>query len=178
MQNKKLLLTLSLSVVVIGGAAFVAGRMLNGQVGTVGLGGPEGERVSISIDEVTPAPQLPPSQADVTGLFVERKDNVIFVQAVTFSVGVGGVAGESPMDENSGVKVEVVVTSQTQIFRDVTEIPEPVNGEIHGVQQAADEGSLEDMDTETFVTVWGRRSGDRLIAEVIFYSNPKHIEKP
>jgi len=178
MQNKKLYISLGIVILLIGIAAFVGGRMLNDQVGIVQLGGPNEGRVSISINEITPAPELPTTQADVTGLFVERNDNAIVVQAVTFGMGVGGVSNDSPMDENSGVKVEVVVTSQTLIYKDVTQIPEAVNGEIHGLQQAADEGTLDDLSPDCFITVWGRRSGDRIIAEVLFYSNPKMIKKP
>src|SRR5262245_41255096 len=100
MQNKKLYLTLGIVILLIGVTAFVAGRMLNGQVGTVGLDGPNGGRVSISINEITPAPELPTTRADVTGSFVERKDNTIVVQAVSFAVGVGGVSSDAPMDEN------------------------------------------------------------------------------
>jgi len=178
MQNKKLYITLGLTILLIGIAAFVGGRMLNSNVGNVALGGPNGGRVSISLNDITPAPELPTTKADITGLFVERKDNTLVVQAVTFAVGAGGISSEAPMDENSGIQVEVVVTSQTKIYKDVTEIPEPVNGEIHNVQQAAAEGTLDDLDTQSFITVWGRRSGDRIIAEVLFYTNPQSIKKP
>ena len=82
------------------------------------------------------------------------------------------------MDEESGIRVEVVVTGATMIYKDVTEIPPPVNGEIHNLQQAADIGTLEDLNSDTFITVWGRRSGDRIIANVLFYSNPKMLKKP
>lgn len=178
MQNRKLYISLGIAILLVGIAAFVAGRMINAGVGTVGLGGPNGGRVSISINDITPAPELPHTQADVTGLFVERKDNSIVVQAVSFGSGLGGIAGDSSMDENSGIKVEVVVTGETKIYKDVTQFPAPVNGEIHNVQQAAAEGTLDDMNTQSFLTVWGRRSGDRVIAEVLFYSNPESIKKP
>ena len=178
MQNKKLYIGFGIVMLLIGIAAFVGGRLLNANVGNVALGGPNSGRVSISSNDITPAPELPQTQADVTGSFVERKDNTIVVQAVTFDTGVGGVSNNSPMDENSGVKVEVVVTSQTLIYKDVTVIPEPVNGEIHNMQQAVDEGTLEDLNSESFITVWGRRSGDRIVANVLFYSNPQSIKKP
>jgi hypothetical protein len=178
MQNRKLYIFFGLAIILIGVAAFVGGRMLNGKIGFAGLGGPNSGRVSISINDVTPAPELPPRRADVTGQFVERKDKTIVVQAVTFGSGVGGVSGNSPMDENSGVKIEVVVTTETKIYKDVTQIPEPVNGEIHNLQQAADDGNLDDLNSETFVSVWGRRSGDRIIADVLFYSDPRTIKKP
>src|SRR5262245_65446249 len=115
MQTKKLYITFGLAILLIGIAAFIGGRMLNGNVGTVGLGGPNGGRVSISLNDITPAPELPATKADITGQFVERKDNTLVVQAVSFAVGVGGVSSEAPMDENSGIKVEVVITGTTEI---------------------------------------------------------------
>ena len=165
------------SIIVIGVAAFVAGRMINSNVGIVGLGGPNSGQVSISINDITPAPELPTTKADATGMFVERKDNTIVLQAVSFDMGVGGISGEAPMDENSGIQIEIVVTGETEIYKDVTQIPAPVNGEIHNVQQAAEEGTLDDLDTQCFITVWGRRSGDRIIADVLFYMDPQSIKK-
>ena len=177
MPNKKIYIILGIAILFIGIAAFVAGRMLNGKIENVPLGGPDSGRVSISINDVTPAPELPTTKADVTGSFVERNDNSILVQAVPFGAGPGGVSGDSPLDENSGVRVEIV-TSKTKIYRDVTQIPAPVNGEIHNLQQAAEEGILDDLNSDTFVTVWGRRSGDRIVADVLCYSNPQFIKKP
>ena len=94
MQNKKLYVSLGIAILLVGAAAFVAGRMFNGKVGIVGLGGPNGGRVSISLDDITPAPELPNARADVTGLFLERRDNTIVVQAVSFGAGVAGVSGD------------------------------------------------------------------------------------
>jgi hypothetical protein len=178
MQNKKLYIGLGIAILLIGVAAFVAGRMINAGVGTVRPGGPNEGKVSISINDITPAPELPPMQADIIGSFVERKDNTIIVQAMSFNSSVGGISGDSPLDENSGVRVEVVVTSQTAIYKDVTQFPAPVNGEVHNVQQAADVGTLDDLNSQTFITVWGRRSGDRIVADVLFYSNPQSMKKP
>ena len=178
MQNRKLYVSLGIAILLIGVAAFVGGRMLNRRVGTVGLGGPNGGRVSISLNDITPAPELPATKADITGTFVERNDNTIIVQAVSFGTNVGGLTGDSPLDENSGIRVEIVVTGETMIYKDVTQFPAPVNGEIHNVQQAAEEGTLDDLNTDTFISVWGRRSGDRIIADVLFYSNPQSFKKP
>jgi len=90
MQNKKLYVSLGVVILLVGAAAFIAGKMLNGKVGIVGLGGPNGGRVSISLNDITPAPELPVTNADATGLFVERKDNTIVMQAVSFGEGVEG----------------------------------------------------------------------------------------
>ena len=178
MQNKKLYWALGVAILLIGIAAFVGGRLLNGEVGNVQLGGPNSGQVSISLDDITPAPELPVTQADITGSFVERKDNTIVVRAVTFGMGVGGVSGDSPMNENSGIRVEIVITGATTIYKDATEFPAPVNGEIHNVQQTVADGTLDDLNSDCFLTVWGRRSGDRIVADVLLYSDPKSIKKP
>ena len=177
MQSKRSYISLGIAILLIGIAAFIAGRLINSNVGIVGLGGPNGGRVSISLNDITPAPELPTTKADVTGLFVERKDNTLVVQAVTFGTGVGGVSGEVPMDENSGIRLEVIVTSATMIYKDVTQFPPPVNGEIHNVQQSVTEGTLDELNTQSFISVWGRRSGDRVIAEVLLYMNPESMKK-
>jgi hypothetical protein len=177
-NNKRLYISFGMAIVIIGAAAFTGGRMLNGKIGIVSLGGPGAGRVSISLDDLTPAPELPITRADVTWSFVESKDNAITVQAVTFGSGIGGVSGDSPLDEKSGVRVEVVVTGETMIDTDVTQFPPPVNGEIHNVQQAVAEGTLDELNSQSFISVWGRRSGDRIIADILLYRNPQSIKKP
>ena len=111
MRNKKLILVMSVLVLLVGAAAFIAGRMLNQRVGPVGLGLPMGgEDVPISV-EVIPAPELPTTRAEVVGLFVERQDNTIIVASISLEAGGGGIVPGSPEDVNSGPEVEVVITS-------------------------------------------------------------------
>ena len=185
MQNKKLIVGLSILVALVGVAAFIGGRLLNGRVGPLGmpLGG-NGGMVSISV-EVTPAPELPTTQPEVIGSFVERKDKTIVIQSVPLNAGKGGMVlqtsgggeGEamagSPM-ENDGPKVEVVINNDTMIYLETTQPPSAplTSGETLVMQQTVEEGSLDDLTSQSFVTVWGRKSGDRIIAEVIFISNP------
>ena len=192
MQNKKLIVGLSILVILVGAAAFIGGRMLNGTVGPMGLGsllGGNGGMVSISV-EVTPAPELPTTQPDVIGSFVDRKDKTIVIQSVPMNAGQGGgfvvvsggegeaVAG-SPLD-NGGPKVEVVVNNETKIYIETTQplsVP-PTSGETQVLQQTVDEGSLDDLTSQSFVSVWGRKSGDRIIAETLFISNPVMFKRP
>jgi len=193
MQNKKLIVGLSILVVIIGVAAFIGGRLLNGGVGPLGLGmllGGNGGTVSISV-EVTPAPELPTTQPEVIGSFVERKDKTIVIQSVPLNAGKGGMVlqtsgggeGEamagSPM-ENGGPEVEVVINNDTMIYLETTQPPSAplTSGENLVMQQTVAEGSLDDLTDQSFVTVWGRKSGDRIIAEVLFISNPVMFKRP
>src|SRR5919109_5233167 len=91
MQNKKMILFMSVRVLLVGAAAFVGGRMLNGQVnplGFFGLGG-RGDVMTVSI-QMIPAEELPKTQPEVTGPFVERKDNTIVVASIPMKSGGGG----------------------------------------------------------------------------------------
>ena len=192
MQNRKLIVGLSILVILVGAAAFIGGRMLNQRVDPMGLGMPlggGGDMMSVSI-QITPPPELPTTQPEVIGSFVERKDKTIFIQSVSMEAGKGGIVvqsssggdGEevsgSPLD-NSGPKVEVVITAETTIYIETTEFGgPPSSGETQVLQQTVEEGSLDDLTSQSFVTVWGRKSGDRVIAETVFISNPVMFKRP
>ena len=191
MQNKKLIVTLGVIVVLVGAAAFLGGRLLNGKVNPLGLGMPigNGGMVSISV-QVTPAPELPTTRPVVVGGFVERKDNSIILASAPMEAGKGGVVlsvnesggdGEPSISSNApdGPKVEVVISNETTIYLENTDLGEPNPNETNKVvQQTVTEGSLDDLTSQSFVSVWGRKSGDRIIAEVVLISNPVMFKRP
>jgi hypothetical protein len=189
MQNKKLIVIFGILVILVGAAAFMGGRLLNGNVNPLGLGIPIGGKDFMSISvQVTPAPELPTRQPEVTGLFAERKDNSIFVSSVSMNAGGKGVVvnangggdGEPALSgpQADGPKKEVVITGDTTIYLENTDMGEPKPGENIVLQQSVTEGSLDDLTSQSFVTVWGRKSGDRIIAEVLFISNPVIFKRP
>jgi hypothetical protein len=192
MQNKKLVVTLGIVVVLVGAAAYLGGRMMNGSVNPLGMGQPvgNGEMRSISV-QITPAPELPTTRATLIGSFAERKDNSIFVASAPLEGGKGGVVvavdagggdnGEPSISSNApdGPKVEVVISNETVIYLENTDMGEPNPNETNKViQQTVTEGSLDDLTTQSFVSVWGRKSGDRIIAEVVLISNPVIFKRP
>jgi hypothetical protein len=69
--------------------------------------------------------------------------------------------------------VEAVVTHDTQIYQDITDMDiaksDVQNGGVMNVQQKVKPGSLDDIGANSQVTVWGDRQGDRYIAKVIVY---------
>ncbi|HTP08813.1 MAG TPA: hypothetical protein VMP08_11210 [Anaerolineae bacterium] len=171
-------------IVLLGGAAFVGGRLLNNQAapapGPDGLmikGGPGGAQgVSVQIE---PAKELPAAKADALGLFAERKDNSIFVTIGSkFMVQVDKNGNVNTQTDGNGDKLEIVVTGDTTIYKDVTEASlnnPPSNGT---VQQQLAPGSLDEIGTNSFVSAWGEKRGDRVIAKVLMYSQPMMIKKP
>jgi len=179
MQNKKLIIIMSLIVLLVGAAAFIAGKLLNQGVNPLGMlpmvGG--GKFVSVAVN-VNPAPELPTTAPEVTGLFVERNDNSIMISSISLPSGGGGVVVGGPdVQTDSGPKVEVVITSETVIYRETTEFNGPPS-ENETIQQTVEESTLDDLNAQSFVTVWGRKSGDRIIAEVVFVSTPVMIKRP
>jgi hypothetical protein len=185
MQNKKTYFIFAVVVVLVAAAAFIGGRLLNGQAGPLGffpmMGG---GRVSMSIDMI-PAPELPEAEPDTRGSFVERQDNTIVLREFSMEMGKGGVVivegpggGGGPVvsggpGSEDGPTVEVVITNETTIYRDATDMPEPsAIEEQMTIQQAVEPGTLDDLTSNTMIMVWGRKSGDRFIADVIMYSKP------
>lgn len=192
MQNKKMIVILGIVVLIVGAAAFLGGRLLNGSVNPLGLGMPIGNGGAVSISvQVTPAPELPTTRADLIGSFIERKDKSIFVASAEMEAGKGGVVlsvnnsgdeGEGPTTSGNapdGPKVEVVISNETIIYLENTDFGEPDPNETNKViQQTVTEGSLDDLTPQSFVNVWGRKSGDRIIADVILISNPVMFKRP
>ena len=184
------LLLLIPALLIVAAAAFVGGRLLNGQGAALGLSpfgfGPgAGMQMSVSLS-VLPAPELPTTLPETTGTFASRKDNSIFVQEFSMSdIGGGGGVVALSVDSagavssegaESGPKVEVLVTSSTKIYRDATDFgANPPQGDV-SIQQVVEPGSLDDLKSMSMVTVWGRKNGDRIIADVISYSNPVMID--
>jgi hypothetical protein len=151
-----------IGLVVLAGAAFIGGRLMQSKPGAQGgLLGPGGEQVvSIAIN-VTPAPELPVRTADVTGMYSRRDGNSIFVNQIS-----------------DGPEIEIVVTGKTQIFRDATTPPEVGPGEMPDttIQQVVEEVSNADAIGKDFiVVVWGARTGDRIVAETLLYAEPLMI---
>lgn len=158
MQNKKLYVSLGLAVLLIGIAAFIAGKWING-----------GSSREDHVSQVTPAPEIPTTIPELSGLLVERKDNTLILQTVSFDPGSGWRLGDSnaPMDASSGPKVEVIVTGETIIYRDNFEV------EVSSIQQTVEETALDYLDSQMMITVWGREEGDRVIADIILAQHLK-----
>ena len=176
-MNKKLYIILGIVIFVVATAAFVAGRMLNRGVSPLGLFGPADDGISI-----LPAEELPKTPPEVEGLFVERQDNIIIVQGGGPNVAnPRGVEVGSPEHLSGGPKSEVVITTETILYLDTTQPPlrRPSGDDPRVLQQTVQEGTLDDLNnSQSLVMVWGRKSGDRIIAEVLVYSNPVYLQKP
>jgi hypothetical protein len=177
-KRKGILIGVGIAVLVLllAAAAFVGGRLLNGE----GIPGLLSRGVHSPDLIKLPAKELPQTPADVNGIFDHRQDKSIFV-------GTGHITGSKGQDSSGNVHIslshdgpviEVVVTTQTIIYKDTTQQQfngrPPHQGQI---QQVVEPGSVDEMGQLSMITVWGRKTGDRYIADVLVYTPPPVIGK-
>ncbi len=175
-------------LIVLIGAAFVGGQLLNrttptgnggGGMSFTTQGGPGGGQ-AMSV-EIVPAKELPTTPPDSIGLFARRGDQSVVVSEtsggrVMMMVDESGKV--SSQTEGASRETEVVVTADTLIYRDATQ-PDPDNLPADGkFQQKVEPGTLDEIGENSFVSAWGERRGDRLIARVIMYSRPMMFAAP
>jgi hypothetical protein len=180
-------------VLVLAAAAFLGGRYL--QQGPSALGGGNGGIFlssngpggpvsrSFSKNDIIPAPELPQAAADATGLFVRRQNNSFFIGTGKVTLQVKKQAdnpNSTPQTGSSydGPVVEVVVTNNTKIYRDDTfqnikDLPSASK-----IQQKVVSGSLDEIGQTSLINAWGKKTGGRLIADVLLYNNPILMTAP
>jgi hypothetical protein len=173
-------------VILLAGAAFVGGQLLNQQQakgsngGFTVNGGPGGDQ-KFTV-QLQPAKELPATAPDARGIFASRKDNSIFVtQGDKFMAMVNKDGSVQTQTDGNGQQIEIVVTTDTTIYKDATVPPDIKSGSFSGtLQQQVAPGSIDEISANTFVSAWGERRGDRLIAKVLVYSQPctAHVPAP
>jgi flagellar basal body-associated protein FliL len=180
-------------VLVLAAAAFLGGRYL--QKGPTALGGgnggmflssngPGGQMArSINKSDIIPAPELPTTAADATGIFVRRQNNSFFIGTGKVTLQVSKQAdnpNNTPQTGSSydGPVVEVVVTANTKVYRDDTFINIKDLPSGSKIQQKVVSGSLDEIGQNSFINAWGKKTGDRLVADVLLYNNPVIFAAP
>lgn len=156
---------LGLAAVVLIGAAFVGGQLLNRPTNPTSLfGGP-------NLIGRERAKELPVEPAALIGIFDQRADNSLLVGTHVTKFERRRECDTCPVQRNiayDGPIVEVVVTRDTILYRNVTNFDGPVVGD--KIQEVVAPGKLDDIGAQALVEVWGERQGDRLVARVILYS--------
>lgn len=173
-------------IAVLAAAAFLAFRYFNQaegqQVGSAGqniisIAGPGGAAETFALN-IKPAPELPTTQPDVVGVFVERKDNSVFVGTGNIEFIVRAEVGEEPQADSSfsGDKIEVVISPDTIVYRDATNLdPDDPESEM---QQVVEESTINEITDQSSISAWGRKVGDRVIADVVVFSTPFLMRAP
>ncbi len=190
-MRKRILIISGIAVLVLllAGAAFVGGKMLSGP-GLVGLTSPgdltamlggQGVKHAVRVGDILPAKELPQTPADAKGLFDHRQDNIIFVGTGQTNISVeGGPGGQLNISANhTGPVVEVVVGTRTAVYRDVTDENWDNLARVDGkIRQVVEPGSLDQAGQYSLITVWGKKTGERITAEVLVYTLPPTLNAP
>ncbi len=185
-RSKKWLIIGGILIVFLAVAAFLGARLLKPQttlqgdpggkglmmMGGGGKGGPGAKSVRL---DLKPAKEVPQEKATTAGLFVRREDQSIFIGTgrVTMAIkkGPGGAEGQ-PSSSYDGPVVEVVINHETKVYQDITDFTPPdqaANGGTITMQQVVKPGSLDDIGSNSMISVWGDKQGDRYIAKVITF---------
>ncbi|HVN55544.1 MAG TPA: hypothetical protein VMT46_14520 [Anaerolineaceae bacterium] len=184
-SRTRIVIIIVVAVLLLAGGAFAAGRLLNqglaGPQGLMGLlrGGGGPMQVSVKLNLI-PAKELPVEEPTMRGLLSKRDTDTLYLgqgkQGAMIAVSKGG-SGEAPSlssPQIEGPLTEVVVTHDTKIYKDVTfnDAPkEPVAAGEQTLQQKVEIATLDELGQNTAVTVWGKKVGDRIVADVLVYSN-------
>lgn len=188
-------------VILLAGATFVAGRYLNRgdgnlSVNPMGVSGPSlsiggaGEAAQSFELDIEPAEELPEAESQTKeelpktepqtmGIFVERADNTIIVSpanSVYFEAPDPNYKGTLVLQADYvGDKVEVVISNDTTIYQDVT--PMTWTNTDENFQLVLELSTIDAIFPQSAVTVWGRKTGDRILADVILFLSPFASQK-
>ncbi|MCB8976021.1 MAG: hypothetical protein H6657_01160 [Ardenticatenaceae bacterium] len=200
-MNKRMILMGGLVLIVLGllgGGAYTAVQLLTPQIEN---GGEEvaaadeapsgGGRVMQSVSSfnggppvavqttILPAPELPNEPSAAFGILASREDNTLLVGTGNIDLEVDievdpetGQETTNLIPSTDGPQLEVVITPDTIIYRDVTDLtipPDQESGEREIVQQVRQVESSDDVNGNLELEVWGERRGDRIVATVLVY---------
>lgn len=185
-----------LSASLLAGGVYTAVQLLapeeeGGRVDDTAVAASGGGRVMQSISSQTggppvavqttilPAPELPDGPSAAFGVLVSREDNTLLVGTGNIDLEVDievdpetGQESTSLIPRTDGPQLEVVLTPDTLIYRDVTDLsipPDQESGEREIVQQVRQVESSDDITGNLELEIWGERRGDRIVATALVY---------
>lgn len=126
-----------------------------------------------------PAAELPDEPGAAAGIVLAHQDNTLTVGTgnieLRVEVEVDGATGEeqrSAVPSTDGPQVEVVITNQTLLYRDVTdfEANRPTESGERVLQQVVRQvESADEIKPQMEVQIWGEQRGDRIVADVVVF---------
>ena len=140
--------------------------------------GNDGLPVSVQTT-ILPAEELPDKEAVAFGIVQKRQDDVLTVGTGSIEVNVEvdvdpstGQERTSVVPSTSGPVLEVVLTRDTLLYRDITDIAGQTpdeSGEVTIMQEIRPVTDTGEIETQMEVQVWGQRRGDRIVADVVVF---------
>lgn len=167
---------------------FTAGQLLTPQeVETVAGNGRTIQSVQVQNDgapvavntTILPAMELPNEPAIAFGVLKSKEDDTLVMGTggidLSVDVEVDGATGQettSVVPTTSGPDVEVVVTANTSIYRDVTDFGstnQTESGEQTIQQVVRQVDTLAEIGENNELEVWGEKRGDRIVATALVF---------
>jgi len=113
--------------------------------------------------QITPAAELPTAAPAVRGVVTARSGQ---------QLSVGQRSGQTTN------VVEVLVSADTKIYHDVTARSFQGQPPAGAVQQQLEPGSLDGLNTNSRVTIWGTQAGSQVTASVLVYTDALGFRVP
>lgn len=140
--------------------------------------GNDGVPVSVQTT-ILPAAELPDEEAATFGIVLSRQDDTLTLGtgAIELSVDIEvdpstGQETTTVVPSTNGPELEVVLTRDTLLYRDVTDIEGQMpneSGEVTIMQAVRPVTNSDEITDNMEVQVWGKRRGDRVVAEVVVF---------
>ncbi len=138
----------------------------------------DGNPVSVQTT-ILPAEELPDEETTASGIVLSRQDDTLTVGTgaieLSVEVEVDGSTGQettSVVPSTNGPELEVVLTRDTVLYRDVTDIVGQMpdeSGEVTILQEIRPITDSSQIKEKMEVHIWGEQRGDRIIADTIVF---------
>lgn len=125
---------------------------------------------NVTVNTMKPAEELPGAPEAIFGVVDHVDGNSIYVNQLP---ALDLIASQGYYE--LGPTVEVVVTNNSLVYKDVPLTDPPVNGVY---QQKVVPGSVDEIEGGHLISVWGDQRGDRILTEVLCYNNHSEIVLP
>jgi hypothetical protein len=111
--------------------------------------------------QIAAAKELPTATPAVRGVVTQRVDHTLTVQQRN---------GDPGSNANTQL-TDVIVSGETTLYHDITQMDFNGQSPSSAIQQKVEPGSLEAINPNSRVTVWGEQSGNQITAKVLVYSD-------
>lgn len=125
---------------------------------------------NVTVNTMKPAQELPDEPEAIFGVVDHVDGNSIYVSQLP---PLDLIASQGYYE--TGPVIEVVVTNNTLVYKDIPLTDPPVNGVY---QQKVVSGSVDEVEGGNLISVWGEQRGDRILTEVLCYNNHSEIVLP
>jgi hypothetical protein len=171
-KSRKGWMVVGVTAVITALVVLIGGALMSGVLATSGRGGlfnrQPGERPNF---QIVPAAELPTTPPNVRGVVAQRSDK-------TISIVERGGFGPNESQGATAPHIDVAVANDTVFYHDVTRINLNEGAPSGAIQQKLEAGSLDGINPNSRITVWGDPNGQPLTAKIVVYSNPIEFRQP